>query len=113
MAAERETWKLEFRVGEEVQRARVLPWTLKCVSYPAILREPGGQHLLWQPNRHHRQPFICPSANNKGNAPLEEGNWLHKLLRNAGICLASRIWETEVFGHDANRDRMEHYVGVS
>lgn len=44
----------EFDVGQEVRRARMLEWTLKCATDPGILREPEGQHALWYANRPHR-----------------------------------------------------------
>lgn len=55
-----------------------------------MLREPGGQHVLWEATRHPRQPF-GPSVSDKKMMLffffLIEGNQLHKFLKNAGFCL--------------------------
>lgn len=43
--------------------------------------------------------------------PLAEGNWLHKFLRNAGICLTARIWRHEIsFVPGINDQNTNNYI---
>lgn len=42
---------------------------------------------------------------------LAEGNWLHKFLRNVGICLIARIWGNEIsFEPDINDQNTNNYI---
>lgn len=64
-----------------------------------ILREPGGQHALWYPydiliGTTDSHLSLLPVVTEL--TPLLDKDGLHKLLRNAGVCLTSRIWGSGV-----------------
>lgn len=43
--------------------------------------------------------------------PLARGDWLHKFLRNVGICLIARIWGNEIsFELDINDQNTNNYI---
>lgn len=60
-------WNYSYKTRSWGQRFRVRS------RWEELLRGPGGQHALWCPNRHHREPFAL-SASDKEMAPLVEGN---------------------------------------
>lgn len=84
----RESHELKLRGGEEGRRARRPARTLKCVL--VMLSALGGQHVPWYAIRCHGEPFV-PSDSDREMALLVEGNQLHKLPRNSGFCLTTRI----------------------
>lgn len=69
------SWR-KFRIGEEVRRAWMLSWTLKCIKVLKVLREPGS-HLS-----------LLPEV--REMAPLGRWGQFHKFLGNNGFYLTSR-----------------------
>lgn len=67
----------------------MLEWTLKCVTgtcyTEGTLR--AAEVLRYADNT--TMPFV-PFGSDYFNGSFGRGNWLHKFLRNAGFCLATR-----------------------
>jgi hypothetical protein len=74
------------RVGSRMRRPQMPAWALRCITCARVTEGILEASMSFDnTSRHHRQALV-PPASQQEMASLVEVNWLHKFLRNAGLC---------------------------